>query len=153
MIKCRVCKRWKFLDEYYPIYLKNYNYICKSCYCEQAKKRRKENPEKWKKISREQSRKWIKKNHERRLEQARKGRNKNKQKILLYARAYVEKYPERNRAHGLRYWAVKNGKLKPKPCKICGDLNVHSHHPDYSKPLEVIWLCPKHHKRQHVWIE
>lgn len=40
--------------------------------------------------------------------------------------------------------AVKKGLLKKEPC-YCGEVKVEGHHPDYSKPLEVIWACKKHH--------
>jgi hypothetical protein len=40
--------------------------------------------------------------------------------------------------------AVKNGKLLKTPC-FCGEIKVEGHHKDYNKPLEVIWLCRKHH--------
>jgi hypothetical protein len=32
---------------------------------------------------------------------------------------------------------------------VCGSKKVHGHHEDYNKPLEVHWLCPKHHKARH----
>lgn len=39
---------------------------------------------------------------------------------------------------------------KKKPCERCNStLNVHAHHDDYSRPLDVIWLCPIHHKERH----
>ena len=41
------------------------------------------------------------------------------------------------------------GKLKQKPCEICGINDVVMHHDDYSKPLEVRWLCIKHHRSIH----
>lgn len=44
---------------------------------------------------------------------------------------------------------IKRGKIIKQPCKICGDLNVQAHHNDYSKPLEVQWLCPTHHIEEH----
>lgn len=32
------------------------------------------------------------------------------------------------------------------PCVVCGTrINLEAHHPDHSKPLEVIWLCRFHH--------
>ncbi len=46
--------------------------------------------------------------------------------------------------------AIKDGMLKRQPCVVCGNPKVHGHHPDYDKPLEVIWLCPKHHMQEHV---
>lgn len=45
--------------------------------------------------------------------------------------------------------AVRRGKLQRQPCEVCGE-KAHAHHPDYSKALEVRWLCPHHHARQHA---
>lgn len=45
--------------------------------------------------------------------------------------------------------ALKSGKVKKLPCRDCNELNVEAHHPDYSKPMEVIWLCKKHHGEIH----
>lgn len=45
--------------------------------------------------------------------------------------------------------AIKNGRLKRMPCEICGDQKTQAHHSDYSKPLEVTWLCDAHHKITH----
>ena len=47
--------------------------------------------------------------------------------------------------------AVKDGYLDKRPCQICGDPKSHGHHSSYdkSKWLEVIWLCPLHHKKAH----
>ncbi len=42
--------------------------------------------------------------------------------------------------------AKLNGTLTQKPCEVCGKMKSQAHHNDYSKPLEVRWLCPKHHK-------
>jgi len=46
--------------------------------------------------------------------------------------------------------AVRDGKLIKQPCEVCGSTTkVHGHHDDYSKPLDVRWLCPKHHAEWH----
>lgn len=58
---------------------------------------------------------------------------------------YYSKYPLRKKAHFIFRTALKNNKLSKGNCSVCGCADVEAHHPDYSKPLEVIWLCPKHH--------
>lgn len=45
--------------------------------------------------------------------------------------------------------AIKNGSLTPQPC-FCGAIKVHAHHDDYSKPLDVKWLCFIHHRQVHA---
>lgn len=52
----------------------------------------------------------------------------------------------KDRAHESVKRAVARGDLKRKPCKECGSMPVEAHHEDYSKPLDVRWLCPKHHR-------
>lgn len=49
--------------------------------------------------------------------------------------------------------AIYHGALKRLPCIVCGSLRAHGHHPDYSKPLEVVWLCIHCHNREHVLIK
>jgi ribosomal protein S27AE len=46
--------------------------------------------------------------------------------------------------------AVRAGKLTRKPCEQCGNPKVQAHHDDYSKPLEVRWLCVPCHAAHHV---
>lgn len=68
----------------------------------------------------------------------------------LYSREYVRSNPERAVAHNKVKYAVRLGTLTALPCEICGTTTlVHAHHEDYSKPLDVIWLCPLHHKWIH----
>ncbi len=45
--------------------------------------------------------------------------------------------------------AVQKGRIIKLPCEVCGDVRSQGHHDDYSKPLEVRWLCQKHHKELH----
>jgi len=40
---------------------------------------------------------------------------------------------------------IRRGLIVKLPCQECGGLDVEAHHPDYSKPLEVIWLCRGKH--------
>lgn len=72
--------------------------------------------------------------------------------------------PEQRRARQARYaavnrhkmkarWtvsdAIKLGKMQRGPCEHAGPEcfgAVHGHHDDYSRPLNVRWLCRKHHR-------
>jgi len=45
--------------------------------------------------------------------------------------------------------AKRYGKITPIPCVICGNEVVEAHHIDYNKPLNVVWLCRKHHREVH----
>lgn len=47
------------------------------------------------------------------------------------------------------YRAIKRGILTKQPCEVCADPKAHAHHDDYSKPLDVRWLCSFHHMREH----
>jgi len=38
--------------------------------------------------------------------------------------------------------------LVPEPCEVCGD-KAERHHPDYTQPLLVKWLCRRHHAEVH----
>lgn len=48
----------------------------------------------------------------------------------------------------LRY-AVRKGAIARQPCEVCGCENSQAHHYDYNKPLDVLWLCQKHHSEWH----
>jgi hypothetical protein len=45
--------------------------------------------------------------------------------------------------------AQERGKIEKRPCEKCGAPDAQKHHPDYGKPLEVIWLCKPCHKDWH----
>ena len=57
-----------------------------------------------------------------------------------------QKLKDRARSYASVYF--RRGKLAAEPCK-CGSYDVEKHHPDYSKPLEVIWLCRPCHLALH----
>lgn len=52
-------------------------------------------------------------------------------------------------AHHKVTQAIQSGRLVRQPCEVCGELEVEGHHDDYSRPLEVRWLCPSHHHLRH----
>lgn len=44
--------------------------------------------------------------------------------------------------------ALSSGKIRRQQCERC-DAVGEAHHDDYSKPLEIRWLCHKHHTEEH----
>lgn len=59
--------------------------------------------------------------------------------------------PARMKANARAYLKVyvKRGKIEKMPCEDCGSERSEAHHPDYNKPLEVVWLCREHHLELH----
>lgn len=69
-------------------------------------------------------------------------------------RAKKSEYDKRRaliKRKALRYVsaALRSGKLTRKPCEVCGDVKSEAHHADYLRPLDVRWLCFKHHREAH----
>ncbi len=64
--------------------------------------------------------------------------------------------PDRSRARQRVQEAVKTGRLvKPHACERCGFIpkrvsEIHGHHADYSRPLDVEWLCERCHRAEHI---
>ena len=56
---------------------------------------------------------------------------------------------EVHKAHDAVEVAIANGSLIRQPCEVCGADRVDAHHDDYSKPLDVRWLCRGHHLKLH----
>jgi hypothetical protein len=56
----------------------------------------------------------------------------------------------RDQAHRLVASAIKAGELVRQACVQCGMPNGEAHHEDYSRPLDVTWLCRQCHARVHV---
>lgn len=60
----------------------------------------------------------------------------------------TDEQKKKNKARSYLHVYIKRGKIQRKPC-FCGDTNSQAHHEDYSKPLEVVWFCRKHHIELH----
>ena len=54
------------------------------------------------------------------------------------------------KAHTAVSNAIRDGRLHKEACLFCEGQEVHAHHRDYSRPFDVIWLCPKCHHRLHA---
>jgi hypothetical protein len=74
--------------------------------------------------------------------------------ILKISRQRVEQIlrDKHKQARAAVQLAKQRGQLKPEGCEYPGcpvSTDTKAHHPDYSKPLEVIWLCIEHHGLVH----
>lgn len=107
---------------------------CKSCACRDERQRRLVNPEKVRERDRMRKRNpRVREQNERSLQQWR------------------EAHPERRAAHVAVGNAIRDGRLSKQPCAFCGTSEpVEAHHHDYSKPLDVTWLCKPCHRRFHA---
>jgi len=76
-----------------------------------------------------------------------------------YMREYRKKHPvtiatmtpEQRLKYNARHAAImrtKRKKLTKKPCEVCGN-KAQMHHPDHSKPFEIVFLCHFHHQELH----
>lgn len=96
-----------------------YSYYCRSCNTERAKKYR--------------------------------ATAKGKEKIYKAVYKSMKKHAAKHSARVSVCYHVKKGNLeKPSKCSVCKkESTIYAHHPDYSKPLEVIWLCRDCHCEEH----
>lgn len=73
-----------------------------------------------------------------------------KAKCLAGSLKWRSSNQQKRKAHVIVGHAIRAGKLKPLPCEICRSTeNVDAHHEDYRFPLDVRWLCKKHHMARH----
>jgi hypothetical protein len=74
----------------------------------------------------------------------------NRDRLNEYQREWYQKNKEKRRAHVVLNRAVNSGKvMRPKECSECKkECKPDGHHLDYSKPLEVIWICRACHSRK-----
>jgi hypothetical protein len=65
-------------------------------------------------------------------------------------RLHRKRHPDRAVARQAVNNAIARGHLVRSACVECGSTEyVQAHHEDYSKPLEVEWLCFRCHRKRH----
>ena len=122
MKRCSTCKLVQGLEEFYKRpSAKRRTSQCNTC--------RKEGQKKY--------------DLKRKLKPARKKWQSNSKKKLR------EKYPIKFKARYLVSRAVQKGIITKEACIKCGSVDSQGHHPDYRRPLEVVWVCDEHHKELH----
>ena len=174
---CRRCKEEKNDEQFGKLKCSKdgINPRCRKC-CIDSVKRSKKSPEaiankakyvsEWQRQNREkrlkQSRDWYERNLEKARDMSleatkkylstRHGKNKRNQR----SSDWDKRNPEKRKAHDRAMYAVETGKLiRPSSCSKCQkECKPHAHHEDYSKALEVVWLCAVchfylHHESKH----
>lgn len=147
--KCWKCKEIKTIDQFYRCRTCPDGYFTACKICSNAIK------DEWRKTKGKLKAKAI----DFRYHQSTKGKETNrlwrakpevKEKLRLRLKEYRKNNPEKNKARAL----VNKTRLEKQPCQNCKSTkNIHAHHPDYSKPLDVVWLCAQCHKLEHMKIE
>lgn len=135
MKKCKRCGE----DDQQNFY-KNYSGVCRSCKKEDATIYRRKNINKVRAYDRSRGNRQTP--EYRKTSSYKESRKKSEFK-------WRKENPHKINAHSLVAKAIKAKTLTKKPCQNCGNVKVEAHHTDYSRPLDVIWLCDKHHKEVH----
>lgn len=59
-----------------------------------------------------------------------------------------EERKKRIKARGILNHYLRDNRVQRPKCEICNEI-AEAHHDDYDKPLDVKWLCRKHHRQYH----
>lgn len=127
--------------------------VCRPCEAEKMRKWRKANHEKSKEAGR---RSWARRRlnpqvkERRHLYYVKNGEKRHGEHRLVNKKWRHAHKTERNAKERVRL-AVRDGILiRPEFCSFCKTLcKAQAHHKDYSKPLEVIWICASCHRFAH----
>lgn len=121
---------------------------CKICCSEQ---KRNMSPELRQK-DRDRRKRWRANNRQQHRNSVQQWKRDNPKKRQVATVRYRKKYPEKQRAHKAVTRAIELGKLARASnmiCERCYKQAREYHHPDYSKPLDVIAVCRDCHNTIH----
>jgi hypothetical protein len=68
------------------------------------------------------------------------------QQIAKRVKKWRKENPIKNSAHKRVFVELRAERIRKFPCFMCGNEKSEAHHGDYSKPLDIIWVCKLHHK-------
>lgn len=67
-------------------------------------------------------------------------------KKAIYTNKETSDKKTKKAANDKIYRELKKGTIAKQPCEVCGSTEmVEAHHKNYDKPMDVNWLCVKHH--------
>jgi hypothetical protein len=146
---CFKCGHLKALSEFYvhPQMADGHLNKCKECAKSDSTAHRNANLEKVIKYDRDRYRNDLG-TRTRAAISNKKNRVADPKRHAEYSYAKRRKNPVRARAQAKLGYHVRKGNIVRQPCEKCG-APAQAHHDDYSKPLDVRWLCPTHHGMEH----
>lgn len=146
---CNRCHQIKDANDFYA----RYNF-CKKChYIHNTRRWRLEHPERSLEIARLSDKR--RQYSETRAKSARAYRRRRysirKSDVAKYNAVWRLLNIEKHRAHDAVKTALRASRMvRPSKCLKCGnDKYIEAHHADYSKPLQVDWLCKRCHAKTH----
>lgn len=132
---------------------------CKECHNRSNRAYKRRNKDRIKKYAHEYNiknrarlaikyKKWVNDNRDKILRYNKECYKRNPEKHIQKVLKYQALNPEKIKAHQVLRTAVKQGMvIKPEHCSNCNKPGkIEGHHDDYSKPLDVDWLCTRCHK-------
>lgn len=145
MKTCKKCLRILNVSEFYRHKQMGDGYLsfCKDCVKERISVHRGENLERIRAYDRKRGR------SDHRLERTKENSRRYRKEKRGYVRAWEKRNPHKKKSNNTLHGAIRSGKIIRLPCEVCGNKKSEGHHFDYSKPLEVRWLCRKHHGEVH----
>lgn len=143
---CRQCEvEHRVMDFYrHPLAADGFMAICKACHRANVRTNRLAKPEQ----HREYERGRANLPHRVELREAYAQSPEGRAAGSRAKRRYIERNPVKRAATVAVNNAIRDGRLARKPCEVCGTV-AKAHHDDYSKPLDVRWLCTTHHAEWH----
>ena len=148
---CKKCGIEKPIEDFYIHNQMRDGYLsfCKDCVKDRVSNHRQENLERIRKYDRNRpnAKERIKKEYE-----AIKNNKERYKRYLENKNKWGKENREKRNAHSRVQRAIENGLLiKPSTCQICGkcECEIQGHHHDYSKPLDVVWVCTECHGKLH----
>ena len=148
--KCTRCGLVKPLDEFQRrAEMKDgRRSACRQCSNAQLREQRSADPE----SHRDAIRRHRERNREAVRERDRQYRRARAEQHRASVRESVARNPEKTKARKAVHRAILSGAIeRPSQCSRCGgsEAAIHAHHDDYSRPLDVRWLCTVCHGLEH----
>jgi hypothetical protein len=139
MKKCKGCGELKYISEFYehPATKDGHLGSCKEC-------------------KKKYARSYEKTDAGKLVEKRRNSKPERQSNIAKTTRAWQIENPEKRLAHSRLWHAIYDGRVVRKTtCDDCGVTGkIVAHHEDYTKALDVDWLCsPCHGKRHPKYIQ